>query len=208
MQNYYSLIWPLMPPGMFQILIQLSQCPLGNADGNWQRLARRMCEMSRDFRIILLLIVHPSSFNLTEGEQSVNQFEMTSRPRLHWCMFDNLCYCVCYVQLVRNYDVHRSNSLQILSKGSAGRRKKHLGLLERRVHLTAFRSGRHYPVTPFLPPQPLHVDLFLDLASKHTGIDICLNQCLDCVIKTTAVYYGKSNSLTFVFIAFWYMCSA
>lgn len=47
------------------------------------RLACRMCKMSRDFRIILLLIVHPSSFNLTEGEQSVNQLEMTFRPRLH-----------------------------------------------------------------------------------------------------------------------------
>lgn len=35
--------------------------------------------MSRDFRIFLLLIVHLSTFNLTEGVQSVNQSEITSR---------------------------------------------------------------------------------------------------------------------------------
>lgn len=44
----------------------------------------------------------------------------------------------------------------------------HWTSLERCVHLAALRCWWHHPITPLLPPQPLHVNLLLDLPKTHS----------------------------------------
>lgn len=57
--------------------------------------------------------------------------------------------------------------------------------LERRVHLAALGCRWHHAVTPPLPPQPLRVNLLLDLSETH-------GQQLDCSYQVgcSLLYYN------------------
>lgn len=55
----------------------------------------------------------------------------------------------------------------------------HWTSLERCVHLAALRCWWHHPITPLLPPQPLHVNLLLHLPKTHSQhFQIC-----DCEVR-------------------------
>lgn len=119
--------------------------------------------MSGDFTVTLLWEVH--LFFLPSGWRSaINETACCitySLPGFNdaWTTRANSEYAAQLIRYRRSAQEQSWVSEQVRWR----RRKKS----ERCVHLAPLSSGWNYPVTPFLPPQPLHLDLLLHLLSGH-----------------------------------------
>lgn len=111
----------------------------------------QMCVQILDvFRFSLFWLKNRENLGIGTTVSHTVYRNVQSSPK-HW----KLLLCVQY-SLLDRYNMHRKSLVWTLCFDT---RKKSEGC----IHLAPLCCGRHYPVAPFLPPQPLHVDLFLHL---------------------------------------------